>query len=423
MNTTKQSLGVVVLGSTGSVGVNTLDVLSQHESRYRVLALAAHRNAALLLEQCRKHRPQFAVLADAVAADELSRLVQQAGLDTEVLSGEAGVRRVAALAHADVIMAAIVGAAGLMPALDAVKAGKKVLIANKEPLVMLGNMFVAEARRSGATILPIDSEHNAIFQCLPASCGSGIPIPDEPGDHGISRIILTASGGPFRNCTVEELEYVTPAQACSHPNWNMGKKISVDSATMMNKGLEIIEATRLFNVGPENVDVVIHPQSIVHSMVEYVDGSVLAQLASPDMRIPIAHALAWPERMSSGAQRLDLSASGALEFEPPRLDRFPCLRIAGEVAKRGGTAPSIANAANEVAVDAFLNGRLGFTDIPWLISTTLDQVAAVDECDLESVLAADEHARNYARDKVAVASRRRRSGNRQAAVTQSVGGN
>lgn len=399
-----RSLGVVVLGSTGSVGVSTLDVLSRHQDRYHVVALAAQRNVNVLFKQCRLHRPEFAVLADDDAADELGVRVKHAGLDTEVLSGEVGVRRVAALAHADVVMAAIVGAAGLLPALDAVKSGKRVLIANKEPLVMLGGMFVKEASRSGATILPIDSEHNAIFQCLPASCGGGIPISGAPVHYGINKVILTASGGPFRDFTIEELEHVTPKQACSHPNWVMGKKISVDSATMMNKGLEIIEATCLFNMSPEIVDVLIHPQSIVHSLVEYVDGSMLAQLANPDMRIPIAHALAWPDRMSSGAETLDLSHSGALEFEPPRLDRFPCLGIAREVASRGGTAPSIANAANEVAVENFLNGKLKFTDIPWLISETLEHVAAVDDCDLQSVLAADQQARTFALDKLVTRS-------------------
>lgn len=404
MNTMAQSLGVAVLGSTGSVGVSTLDVLSRHQARFHVVALAARRNDSVMFEQCRLHQPEIAVLTDGDAADELNIRLKQAGLDIEVLSGEAGIRRVAALEQADVVMAAIVGAAGLLPALEAVKAGKRVLIANKEPLVMLGGLFVSEARRSGATILPIDSEHNAIFQCLPASCGSGIPIPDAPNRYGINKIILTASGGPFRDFTTEQLERVTPKQACLHPNWVMGKKISVDSATMMNKGLEIIEATCLFNVGPENVDVVIHPQSIVHSLVEYVDGSVLAQLANPDMRIPIAHALAWPDRMSSGAETLDLSNSRVLEFEPPSLDRFPCLRIAREVAVRGGTAPSIANAANEVAVEHFLSGKLKFTDIPWLISETVEHVAAVDDCDLQSVLAADEQARTFALDKLVTKS-------------------
>ncbi len=412
-----RSLGVVVLGSTGSIGVSTLDVLSRHQARYHVVALAAHRNVSMLFEQCRLHRPEFAVLADDDAADELNTRVKQAGLDTEVLSGEVGVRRVATLENADAVMAAIVGAAGLLPALDAVQAGKRVLIANKEPLVMLGGLFVREARRSGATILPIDSEHNAVFQCLPASCGSGIPIADEPGRYGINKVILTASGGPFRDCGIEELEHVTPKQACTHPNWVMGKKISVDSATMMNKGLEIIEATCLFNVSPELVDVVIHPQSIVHSLVEYVDGSVLAQLANPDMRIPIAHALAWPDRMSSGAATLDLSNLGALEFEPPRLDRFPCLRIAREVANIGGTAPSIANAANEVAVEHFLNRKLKFTDIPWLISETLEHVTAVDDCDLQSVLTADEQARMFALDKLRTKSRIRNVGEQRVTVT------
>jgi 1-deoxy-D-xylulose-5-phosphate reductoisomerase len=408
-----QSLGVVVLGSTGSVGVSTLDVLAQHQARFHVVALAAHRNVNVLFEQCLLHQPEFAVLADDDAADELNTRVKQAGLDINILSGAAGVRRVAALGNADVVMAAVVGAAGLLPALDAVQAGKRVLIANKEPLVMLGGLFVREARRSGATILPIDSEHNAIFQCLPASCGSGIPISDGPSSYGVNKVILTASGGPFRDCSIEELEHVTPEQACLHPNWVMGKKISVDSATMMNKGLEIIEATCLFGLSPKMVDVVIHPQSIVHSLVEYVDGSVLAQLANPDMRIPIAHALAWPGRMPSGAEILNLNQLGTLEFEPPRLDRFPCLRIAREVASRGGTAPSIANAANEVAVENFLNGKLKFTDIPWLISETIEHVTAVDDCDLQSVLTADEQARMFALEKLATRSSIPDKGGRQ----------
>ena len=400
MSTMNQSQGVVVLGSTGSVGASTLDVLARHKNRYQVIGLAANNNVNAMMEQCKTFFPKFAVMLNDKAALELESNCRRDGLATRVLNGESGIRHIAALEDADIVMAAIVGAAGLLPALDAVRAGKRVLIANKEPLVMLGGLFVEEARRSGATILPIDSEHNAIFQCLPVSCSGGIPIPDDPSTYGISKIILTASGGPFLDCQLKELRHVTPEQACSHPNWVMGKKISVDSATMMNKGLEVIEACWLFNLKPENVDVVIHPQSIVHSLVEYMDGSILAQLGSPDMRIPIAHALAWPERISSGAPTLNLCDLGSLDFQPPQLERFPCLRIAREVAHRGGTAPAIANAANEVAVELFLAGELQFTAIPWLISETLDHVVASDVCDLESVLEADAKARVFAQQKM-----------------------
>lgn len=400
MRTANRSKGVVVLGSTGSVGASTLDVLARHKNRYQVIGLAANKNVNSMMKQCKTLFPKFAVMFDDKAALELESNCRREGLETEVLSGESGIRYIAALEDADIVMAAIVGAAGLLPALDAVRGGKRVLIANKEPLVMLGGLFVQEARRAGATILPIDSEHNAIFQCLPLSCSNGLPIPDKPSNYGIRKIILTASGGPFRDCQLEELRYVTPEQACNHPNWVMGKKISVDSATMMNKGLEIIEACWLFNLKPENVDVVIHPQSIVHSLVEYIDGSILAHLGSPDMRIPIAHALAWPERIASGSQTLNLCDLGTLDFQPPQLERFPCLRIAREVAHRGGTAPAIANAANEVAVDLFLAGELQFTAIPRLIADTLENVTASDVCDMESVLEADAKARIFAQQKI-----------------------
>ncbi len=396
----------MVLGSTGSVGVSTLDVISRHRDRFVVVALSAHTNVELLFKQCCAHKPRFAVTVNEDAASALSRMIERANLSTRVLHGVRSLARIASLEQAEIVMAAIVGAAGLLPALEAVRSGKRVLFANKEPLVMLGGLFVAEARRSGATILPIDSEHNAIFQCLPESCTSGIPLAEKPENFGVKKIILTASGGPFREFDLEELDHVSPQQACTHPNWVMGKKISVDSATMMNKGLELIEAAWLFNAQPKNIEIVIHRQSIVHSLVEYVDGSVLAQLASPDMRIPIAHALAWPDRMSSGADALNLCRLGTLDFEPPSLERFPCLSIAQHVASEGGTAPAIANAANEVAVEAFLEGKIRFTAIPILISETVERVAATREYDLESVLEADKEARFFARSQLRSKSRR-----------------
>jgi len=387
-------IGVTVLGATGSIGVSTLDVLRRHQQRFRVVALTAHRDVERLFEQCRVHRPDYAVMADETAAEQLRIRLQAVDAATEVLAGNDGLERVAALPQVDYVMAAIVGAAGLLPTLAAARAGKRVLLANKEALVMSGQLFMDEVKRSGAELLPIDSEHNALFQCLPGEYRRGL------AEVGVRRLLLTASGGPFREHTLDQLDDVTPEQACAHPNWSMGRKISVDSATMMNKGLELIEACWLFNVRPEQVQVVIHRQSIIHSLVEYIDGSVLAQMGCADMRIPIAHALGWPERLESGAAALDLFEVASLNFEAPDLGRFPCLRLACEAAASSGTAPAILNAANEIAVAAFLDGRLRFTAIADVIEETLGRVGAVDATDLAIVLDADARAREVAREQL-----------------------
>jgi len=385
-------IGVTVLGSTGSIGVSTLDVLARHESRYRPVALTANRDVERLLEQCRRHRPEFAVMVDANAAEQLRKRLVESAIETEVLAGIEGLERVATLPQTDCVMAAIVGAAGLLPTLAAARAGKRILLANKESLVMSGRLFMDEVRRNNAVLLPIDSEHNALFQCMPAAVTVG-NVGKRLQDVGVRRILLTASGGPFRQSSLSELKSVTPAQACAHPNWVMGRKISVDSATMMNKGLEVIEASWLFDMPLDAVQVVLHPQSVVHSMVEYIDGSVLAQLGSPDMRTPIAHALAWPERIESGVEFLDLFAVARLDFEPPDFQRFPCLRLAYEAARAGGTAPALLNAANEVAVNAFLEGRLGFADIPVVVETVLSRLPARPADELNTILEDDSAAR------------------------------
>lgn len=383
-------IGVCVLGATGSIGVNTLDVLARYPDTYRVVALTANTDVEALSRQCERFRPEYAVMANAEAAERLRLRLRAEGLPTEVLAGDEGLCRVATLAQADYVMAAIVGAAGLLPTLAAARAGKRILLANKEALVMAGRLFMDEVRAHGAELLPIDSEHNAVFQCMPPDYQSGL------GKVGVRRILLTSSGGPFRRLPLSALRDVGPDEACAHPNWVMGRKISVDSATMMNKGLEVIEACLLFDADPDCVDVVVHPQSVIHSMVEYIDGSVLAQLASPDMRVPITHALAWPQRRVSGAQRLDLLAVGRLDFEPPDLERFPCLAYAYSAAREGGTMPAIMNAANEVAVAAFLDGRIRFTDIPRVIERTMAAVPSERIRDLESVLEADRRARSHA---------------------------
>ncbi|QQD17139.1 1-deoxy-D-xylulose-5-phosphate reductoisomerase [Spongiibacter nanhainus] len=388
---------VTVLGSTGSIGKSTLDVLARHPERYQVLALTANSQVALLLQQVIQFQPQFAVMRDADAAQQLENALCREGLATQVLSGEEGLCQVAAAA--DITMAAIVGAAGLLPTLAAVEAGRKVLLANKEALVMAGGLFMQAVARSGATLLPIDSEHNAIFQCLPTDNGGGVR------EQGVRRILLTASGGPFRNRSLASLAAVTPDEACAHPNWSMGRKISVDSATMMNKGLELIEACWLFDTPPALVEVVVHPQSVVHSMVEYVDGSVLAQLGNPDMRTPIAHALAWPERIDSGVGSLDLIAQGRLDFEAPDPQRFPCLRLAREAAEAGGCASAVLNAANEVAVAAFLDEQLAFVEIPRLLEAVMSRVESVEPETLEAVQAADAQARRVAQDILATPGR------------------
>lgn len=387
---------ITILGSTGTIGVNTLDVIARHPGRFRAYALTANSRIEPLLEQCRQFRPSYAVVLDADAAAILSRQLHQLGLETEVLCGAAALEQMAAAPEVDVVMAAIVGAAGLKPALAAARAGKRILLANKETLVMSGRLFMEAVREGGATLLPIDSEHNAIFQVMPTHFGHGLD------SVGVSRILLTASGGPFRTASAEELAAVTPQQALKHPNWVMGPKISIDSATMMNKGLEVIEAHWLFGAAPEQIEVVIHPQSVIHSMVEYVDGSVLAQLGNPDMRTPIAYALGYPERIASGVGTLDLFKIARLDFEAPDTARFPCLALAFEVLRRGGTAPAVMNAANEVAVEAFLQEKMRFTDIPRLIEDALEQVAIVDAHALSDVVAADEAARVAARDWLAV---------------------
>lgn len=379
---------ITVLGATGSIGTSTLDVIARHPDRYRVHALTGNSRLDELAQLCRRFRPRFAVVADLADA----RLLQQEleGLDCEVLHGEQGLYRVASDPEVDAVMAAIVGAAGLAPTMAAVRAGKKVLLANKEALVMSGALFMHAVQEHAATLLPIDSEHNAIFQCLPCNYQDGLP------QAGVRRLLLTASGGPFRETPLSELAAVTPAQACAHPNWSMGQKISVDSATMMNKGLELIEACWLFNAVPAQVDVVVHPQSVIHSLVDYVDGSVLAQLGNPDMRTPIAHALAWPQRIDSGVPPLDLYELARMDFFEPDLEKFVCLRLAREAAEQGGTAPAILNAANEIAVAGFLAGRTGFLQIAGIIERTLEQLPAVGADSLEIVLDADRRAREIA---------------------------
>jgi 1-deoxy-D-xylulose-5-phosphate reductoisomerase len=381
---------IAVLGSTGSIGRNTLDVISRHPERYQVVALAALRQVDLLESQIHQFNPGIVVVVDPEAADQLRIRLQARGCATQVLTGAAALNAVVQRTDVDTVMAAIVGAAGLPSALAAAEAGKRVLLANKEALVMAGPVFMEAVKRSGAILLPIDSEHNAIFQSLPPSYRS------DPNTHGVSHIILTASGGPFRGYTREQLANVTPAQAISHPKWSMGRKISVDSATLMNKGLEVIEAHFLFGLSAERIQVVVHPQSTIHSLVQYVDGSVLAELGDPDMRTPIAHALAWPDRITSGVGMLDLVACGQFDFALPDLASFPCLALAFDALSRGGSAPAVLNAANEVAVAAFLDAQIAFLDIPEIIRKTLSAIPDVVLTDLASVLAVDLQARRYA---------------------------
>jgi len=380
---------IAILGATGSIGASALDVIGRHPDRFSVAALSAHRQWQPLLELVRRWRPPFAALLDARAARELAHAVQRESLPTRVLHGEDGLHTIASLPEADTVIAGIVGAAGLAPTLGAARAGKRILLANKETLVLGGALFIAAARAGGATLLPIDSEHNAIFQCLPSQRKDAVT-------RGVRRIVLTASGGPFRTTALAELAHVSPEAACAHPKWRMGRKISVDSATMMNKGLEVIEAHWLFGVEADAIDVVIHPQSIVHSLVEYIDGSVLAQLGNPDMRTPIAQALAWPDRVDAGVASLDLPRIGALEFAPPDLQRFPCLQLAYAALAAGGTAPAVLNAANEVAVAAFLDGRIGFLDIAATCERALSGISARTVTSLDDALGADEEARRVA---------------------------
>ncbi len=379
-------IGVTILGATGSIGISTLDVMRRHGARYRAVALTANRQVERLFQLCIEHRPEYAVMGDADAAQRLRERLQSVAVEIEVLSGVEGLRRVATLEQCDFVMAAIVGAAGLEPTLAAAHAGKRILLANKEALVMSGRIFMDAVRDGGAELLPVDSEHNAIFQCMPEGF-------DGLAGSGVSGILLTASGGPFRTTPLEQFAAITPEQACAHPNWEMGRKISVDSATMMNKGLEVIEACWLFEATPQQVQVVLHPQSVIHSMVQYSDGSMLAQLGNPDMRTPIAHALAWPQRIDSGVAPLDLLEIARLDFEAPDPERFPCLRLAYEAAARGGTCPAILNAANEVAVQAFLERRLGFDRIAPLVEETMGRVSSRPAESLAVVLEDDAAAR------------------------------
>lgn len=381
---------ITVLGSTGSIGVSTLDVIRRHPERYRAFALCAHSQIDKLFAQCLEFKPQFAVMRDAPLASALAERCRAAGLSTEVRHGVESLIELSALPEVDAVMAAIVGAAGLEPTLAAARAGKRVMLANKEVLVMAGELFMHAVREHGAILLPVDSEHNAIFQSLPADFSHGLSA------CGVQKILLTASGGPFRTVALDELSHVTPDQACAHPNWEMGRKISVDSATMMNKGLEVIEARWLFDAPPEMIQVVVHPQSVIHSAVQYSDGSVLAQLGNPDMRTPIAYAMAWPERIAAGVESLDLFKIARLDFFAPDFERFRCLQLAYDVLREGGTAPAILNAANEVAVAAFLDNRLPFLGIARLNDQVLQSLSAGPEGSLADVLAADAEARQLA---------------------------
>ncbi|HJW54467.1 MAG TPA: 1-deoxy-D-xylulose-5-phosphate reductoisomerase [Burkholderiaceae bacterium] len=378
---------VTILGATGSIGVSTLDVLARHPERYAIYALSALNRVDELAIQCEKFRPQVAVVGSADAARKLAGILTTKGLTTQVEYGDTALCAIASASGCDTVMAAIVGAAGLAPTMAAAKAGKKILLANKEALVMSGQLFMDAIGANGATLLPIDSEHNAIFQCLPPAYET------TPTRYGIAKILLTASGGPFRTRAVDTLGAVTPEEAVAHPNWVMGRKISVDSATMMNKGLEVIEAHWLFGASASQIDVVIHPQSVIHSMVSYVDGSVLAQLGNPDMRTPIAHALAYPERITSGVDAIDLVKIGRLDFEAPDFDRFPCLKLAYDALHAGGTAPAILNAANEIAVQAFLDRRIGFRMIDQTIARVMDKLPRVAATDIETLMEQDRCAR------------------------------
>ncbi len=388
--------GICILGATGSIGVSTLDVAARHADQYKVIALTANTNIDALYEQCLAHHPEYAVVVDEAKAELFKDKIKQSTVsDINVMMGAKALEFVSTLENVDSVMAAIVGAAGLLPSLAAAKAGKTVLLANKEALVMSGDIFMQAVHDSGAKLLPIDSEHNAIFQCMPAGYTAG-----EVAKQA-RRILLTASGGPFRETPVEELHDVTVEQAVAHPKWDMGRKISVDSATMMNKGLELIEACLLFNMSPDDIQVVIHKQSIIHSMVDYVDGSVLAQMGNPDMRVPIAHAMAWPERFESGVEPLNIFDVRQMDFERPSLERFPCLRLAYEAIKAGGIMPTVLNAANEIAVDEFLNEHVKFTDIPIIIEQTMSNFSAESADSLEIILQVDKRAREQAHKIIA----------------------
>jgi 1-deoxy-D-xylulose-5-phosphate reductoisomerase len=385
---------ICILGATGTIGINTLDVIERHPQRFRAYALSANNNFKRMAELVSRHQPRYAVMADDSAAQALQEVLGDASGDTEILSGVAALEQIAAHDDVDAVMAGIVGAAGLMPTLAAARAGKRVMLANKESLVMSGQLFMDVVRENGAELLPIDSEHNAIFQCMPAGYEEGLPA------QGIERILLTASGGPFRTMAPDELATVTPEQACAHPNWVMGRKISVDSASMMNKGLEVIEACWLFNTDSDSIQVVIHPQSVIHSMVAYNDGSVLAQLGNPDMRTPIAYALGWPERIDAGVESLNLFDIAHMDFEQPDLSRFPCLRLAYEAYQAGGTATTILNAANEEAVASFLDKKIPFTEIPAVIEGCLEDISTQTADTLEVIMAADQAAREQAQTRI-----------------------
>ena len=382
---------ITILGATGSIGVSTLDVLARHPERYSVYALSAHSRVDELAAQCIAHRPQRAVVGTAEAAGRLAALLRAANVSTDVEYGEAALCAISSAPEVDSVMAAIVGAAGLAPTLAAARAGKKILLANKEALVMSGQLFMDAVAESGAILLPIDSEHNAIFQAMPQFGGRMPAVRD--ANAGVAKILLTASGGPFLTRDVATLEDVTPEQACKHPNWSMGRKISVDSATMMNKGLEVIEAHWLFGAPADRIEVVIHPQSVIHSMVSYVDGSVLAQLGNPDMRTPIAHALAYPERIASGVAQLDITEIATLQFHRPDYARFPCLALAFDALRAGGTAPALLNAANEVAVQAFLDRQIGFRQIDRVIAQVVEQLPHGAADSIDTVMAQDAAAR------------------------------
>ncbi|MDX2504704.1 MAG: 1-deoxy-D-xylulose-5-phosphate reductoisomerase [Gammaproteobacteria bacterium] len=394
-------INIAILGSSGSIGISTLDVIARQSERFRAFALTANTNVDRLYEQCAQYLPEIAVMVDENSAGELQQRLSNnvKTRDIAVFSGAKALDEVAAHEQVDYVMAAIVGAAGLKSSLAAAKAGKRILLANKESLVMSGDLFMQTVRDNGATLLPIDSEHNAIFQSLPGNLLAANAHSQVPGSlqaSGVKKILLTASGGPFLNKTQGELHNVTPEQACAHPNWDMGRKISVDSATMMNKGLEVIEASCLFNAVADDIQVVIHPQSIIHSMVSYNDGSVLAQLGNPDMRTPIAHAMAWPDRMDSGVEQLDIFKVAQLNFEQPDFSRFVCLKLAYEALRSGGTAPAILNAANEIAVDAFLKEKIAFTRIADVVEQTLNQLASQPAESLETILADDAQSRQFA---------------------------
>ncbi len=389
---------LAILGSTGTIGVNTLDVVARHAGQYNVVGLSGFTQMDRLREQIRRFQPDMVAVKSQREADQLDAMLGAQDPRLRLFTGAEGLERLATDPQVDMVMAGIVGAAGLLPTLAAVRAGKKVLVANKEPLVMMGREFMRSAQQSGAVILPIDSEHNAIFQSLPAAGpdASGVPVRLD----GVKRLLLTGSGGPFRERAVADMGSITPEQAVAHPNWVMGRKISVDSATMMNKGLELIEACSLFDVRPDQVDIVVHPQSIIHSMVEYDDGSVIAQLGMPDMRTPIAHALAWPRRLDAGVERLDFFSMNQLNFEPPDPVKFPCLRLARAAAEQGGLLPTVLNAANEEAVDAFLDRRLAFTGIAEVIEGVMDSLPLTAGVDLEAVLQTDQLARARAREMI-----------------------